>query len=191
MAPHLLVPCTDGVRHSLVVYSGTVDIIILLVFFGGNASFLFLRTLTWRGGLFVFYLSNQLQVQFISPLPSIPLYHSVLWVNLWGGRNVLWIGILIQSRQLPGWNMLDAICVSINLEWVHFVHFHVLIYRSSSNCCARSPTCVNPYITFLISRYTHQSSVDFLLIPYSLMTSSGRLFSFRQIYLYRASGVFR
>ena len=60
-------------------------------------------------------------------LPSLPLSRDVLWVHLWGGQNILCLGILIQSHQLTGWNILAAISVSINLGWIYFEHIRVLM----------------------------------------------------------------
>ena len=69
LAPHHLVLCTTAVHHSLVVYVGTVDLLILLVFYDGNAASLFQCTLTWRRGIFVPCSPNQNRVRCISPLP--------------------------------------------------------------------------------------------------------------------------
>ena len=47
-----------------------------------------------------------------------------------------------------------------------------LAIQYSNNCFARSPACGSPYISFLLSTYTHSSLAAFLLSPYSLITSS-------------------
>ena len=49
MVPSPLVPCTAVARHSLVVYVGMVDPLILLVSCDGTTAYLFIHILVWRG----------------------------------------------------------------------------------------------------------------------------------------------
>ena len=68
-APHLTVPYNTDMRHSLVVYVGTVDFLILLVFFYGTAELIFIRTMAWRGGIFGPCHFNQTWHQYIFTFP--------------------------------------------------------------------------------------------------------------------------
>ena len=63
LAPHLLVTWFSSVRHNLVVYASTVNILSLMVFCDGNSALLFIRTLVWEGESFVLYNPNQMWVQ--------------------------------------------------------------------------------------------------------------------------------
>ena len=69
LVPHILVLCIATVRHNLVVYAGTVDLLVLLVFCDGNAVFLFLCTVAKKGGIFVLFNTNKMGAQCIFFLP--------------------------------------------------------------------------------------------------------------------------
>ena len=97
LAPHLLVTWFSSVRHNLVVYASTVNILSLLVFCDGNSALLFIRTLVWEGEIFVLYNPNQMWVQCFFFLLGILLYRSVLWVHLWCSWYVICIGVFLQS----------------------------------------------------------------------------------------------
>ena len=81
--PYLLVTCTTAMRHILVVYAGTVDLLILFLFCDVNAALVFLCTLAWRGGIFVLYSPNQILFQFFPSHSSAISYCSLSTLMRW------------------------------------------------------------------------------------------------------------
>ena len=161
LAPHIMVPGTFFMRNSLVVYVDMADLPILLVFFDRNASFLFLRTLAWRGGIFVPCNPNQMWAQYIYPLPNSLLSRSAIWVHLWGVLNVICLGILLQICQLPGWNISTSIYDSINPGWFYFVNICVLIIALLVFFLPRVLLTTIHTLLFLFLTYTYSYFVAF------------------------------
>ena len=60
LASHLLVLCTAAVRLNFLIYAGTVDILVLLVFCDEKYVLLFLSILEWRGDIFVLFIPHQI-----------------------------------------------------------------------------------------------------------------------------------
>ena len=123
-------------------------------------------------------------------LPNLPLPYSVLWVHLWGGLHVLWLFIWIQSSELPGWNILASIYVSINLGWVYFVYIHVLIISFLEIIVTIVLLMETFTLLFLFWRIpTH----NLLLFVESIFFDEifWKLLTFIRMYLCHASGAFR
>ena len=106
---------------------GTFNLLILCMFFVGNASSCFYVT-CYRGVdllYLVITITHKSNIYFY--LPNILISHSVLWVHLRGGLYVFFLVVLIKSCSLPGWNTSVSVYVSINPGWVYVVDICVLI----------------------------------------------------------------
>ena len=135
-----------------------------------------------------FYLPWHGEVDFLFFIVSIKCESNVFFPSRYSAISWCSLSTLMSwlACSLPWYFTRRSSTTRVEHIWRHFC-FHKLgvgslftypcfDHCSSKNCCSRSPACKNPYIPVIILAYTHPSFLDFLLIPYSLMTSSGKLF---------------